>query len=354
MRIKIIKFSIKKRIVLVAQTSSFRLSPFFASPDTSIRQNGPAVRFSLPRFSCAANQMRSLFITPVEPEIASKATEKVASGPRSAIRRQRTVRGPHARLSAETRRRRMLGMVSDARPEDFEVQVLEPPLGGPPNESEMPSGAPFQSRAIRMFEQERMRLRDTLSFERQHAPNSEMDGPLMPPVPESRDYAGVEERQREIQRLRQVRQDLRRMARRQPAPTPPYTDRDIEYMARTGTGINSPRPSSLTPALSPSHQPSTASSPLRRLSDDFSFTAQAPAYAADVSTSILCSCCFFSSNRRSSLYIIFQLPVQTFSDLVTASWKTNTIRESTSTQPSVEQLREIPQTYSSSSLGRTR
>lgn len=276
--------SIEKRIVVVACTSFPLLSTFFAPQDLLIYQNGLAVRFSLPRFSCTTNLMRSLFITPVEPEVASKAIEKVASGPRSAIRRQRTVRGPHLRPSAESRRRRMLGMVSDARPDDFEVQILDPPSGGPSNESDMPSGAPFQSRAIRMFEQERMRLRDTLSFERQHAPNSEMDGPLMPPVPESRDYAGLEERQREIQRLRQVRQDLRRMARRQPAPTPPYTDRDIEYMARTGTGINSPRPSSLTPALSPSHQPSTASSPLRRLSDDFSFTAQPPPYPADVSS----------------------------------------------------------------------
>lgn len=278
------------------QNLIFQTITFFAAPDASIRQNGLAVGFSLPCSSCAANQKRSLFITPVEPEVASKATEKVASGPRSAIRRQRTVRGPHARLSAETRRRRMLGIVSDARPEDFEVQILEPPSGGPPNESEMPSGAPFQSRAIRMFEQERMRLRDTLSFERQHASNSE-DGPLMPPVPESRDYAGVEEREREIQRLRQVRQDLRRMARRQPAPTPPYTDRDIDYMARTGTGINSPRPSSLTPALSPSHQPSTASSPLRRLSDDFSFTAQAPPYAADVSVLVPYSLIFILNHN---------------------------------------------------------
>ncbi len=274
------------------QNLIFQTITFFASPDASIRHNGLAVRFGLPCPSCAANQMRSLFITPVEPEVAFKATEKVASGPRSAIRRQRTVRGPHARLSAETRRRRMLGIVSDARPEDFEVQILEPPSGGPPNESEMPSGAPFQSRAMRMFEQERMRLRDTLSFERQHAPTSEIDGPLMPPVPESRDYARVEQRQREIERLRQVRQDLRRMARRQPAPTPPYTDRDIDYMARRGTGINSPRPSSLTPALSPSHQPSTASSPLRRLSDDFSVTAQATPYAADVSVLVRYSLIF--------------------------------------------------------------
>jgi hypothetical protein len=278
--IKIIEVFIKKRIAVVAQALLPYSSPLFASSDASIRQNGPPVRFSLLRFSCAANQMQSLFITPAEPEVASKAAEKVTSGPRSAIRRQRTVRGPHARLSAESRRRRMLGMVSDAPPEDFEVQVLGPHFGGP-NQIELPSGAPFQSRAMRMFEQERMRLRDSLSFERQHAPNSEMDGPLMPPVPESRDYAGIEERHREITRLRQVRQDLRRMARRHPAPTPPYTDRDIEYMGRNR--INSPRPSSLTPALSPSHQPSTASSPLRRLSDDFSFTAQAPLYAADVS-----------------------------------------------------------------------
>jgi hypothetical protein len=265
--------------------------------------------------------MRSLFITPVEPEVAFKATEKVASGPRSAIRRQRTVRGPHARLSAETRRRRMLGIVSDARPEDFEVQILEPPSGGPSNESEMPSGAPFQSRAIRMFEQERMRLRDTLSFERQHAPNSELDGPLMPPVPESRDYAGVEERQREIQRLRQVRQDLRRMARRQPAPTPPYTDRDIDYMARTGTGINSPRPSSLTPALSPSHQPSTASSPLRRLSDDFSFTAQAPPYAADVSVLVPYSLIFILNHNA---LVAIRCAPKSCTDFLLASGKTNT------------------------------
>ncbi len=256
-------------------TDFFRLSRHFNLPKWDCRKIQP------PRFSCAANQIRSLFITPVEPEIASKAAEKVSSGPRSAIRRQRTVRGPHARLSAETRRRRMLGMVSDARPEDFEVHVLEPQSRGP--SIELPSGPPFQSRAMRMFEQERMRLRDTLSFERQHAPNSEMDGPLMPPVPESRDYAGIEERQREIARLRQ-RQDLRRMARRHPAPTPPYTDRDPDYSSRNL--INSPGPFSLTPALSPSHQPSTTSSPLRRLSDDFSFTAQALPYAADVSYSV--------------------------------------------------------------------
>jgi hypothetical protein len=305
--------------------------------------------------------MRSLFITPVEPEVASKATEKVASGPRSSIRRQRTVRGPHARLSAETRRRRMLGMVSDARPEDFEVQILEPPSGAggppPPNESEMSSETPFQSRAMRMFEQERMRLRDTLSFERQHPASSEMDGPLMPPVPESRDYAGIEERQREIQRLRQVRQDLRRMARRQPAPTPPYTDRDIEYMARTGTGLNSPRPSSLTPALSPSHQPSTVSSPLRRLSEDFSFTAQAPPFAADVSYFRLIFLLFYpivanhSMSQPSFPWDISKIYKHQFPDFLTANWKTNTIRASSSFESSIKQLRKISPTHTSSSIG---
>ena len=176
----------------------------------------------------------------------------------------------------------MLGMVSDAQPEDFEVQVLEPQSRDLPNQGDMPSGLPFQSRAMRMFEQERMRLRDSLSFERQHVPNSEIDGPLMPPVPESRDFAGMEERQREIQRLRQVRQDLRRMARRHPAPTPPYTDRDIEYMARNSG--NSPR-MSMTPSLSPSHQPSTASSPLRQGLEDSSLTGQAP--TSDVSHILL-------------------------------------------------------------------
>lgn len=179
----------------------------------------------------------------------------------------------------------MLAMVPS--PEEFEVPSFEHPSGGPPNETELSSGPLFQGRPLRRFESsDRMRLRDSLSFERQHVP-AEVDGsPWMPPVPESRDFASIEERQREIARLRQVRQDLRRMARRNPAPapTPPYTDRDIEYMARRGTGINSPRPSSLTPALSPSHQPSTGGSPLRMLSEDFTYTGNDEGqYVADVS-----------------------------------------------------------------------
>jgi len=172
--------------------------------------------------------------------------------------------------------------MAEANPEEFEVHVLEPQGA---NQIELPSAASLQSRAMRLFEQERMRLRDTLSFERQHPPNSEMDGPFMPPVPESRDYTGIEERQREILRLRQVRQDLRRMARRHPAPTPPYTDRDAEYMVRSATGPDSPR-LSMTPALSPMHQNSgdVESPPRRPLeASEFSFTARGLSSISDVS-----------------------------------------------------------------------
>ena len=94
-----------------------------------------------------------------------------------------------------------------------------------------------------------MRLRDSISFERQHPPNVVIDGPLMPPAPEPRDYTTTEMRRRDIQHLLEVRRDLRRIARRRPAPTPPYTDTDLALMARMGT--ESPRASSGTPARSP-------------------------------------------------------------------------------------------------------
>lgn len=212
----------------------------------------------------------------MEPEAPAKS-EKSTAGPRSSIRRQRTIRGPHSRPSAEIRRRRMLGMLGEAEPiEDFE-----------PVE---PRQRPSNSDRIRedgrsIFEQERMRLRDTLSFERQHPPSNEIDGPFMPPVPESRDFSATEERQRDVRdnfRLRSLaRQDLRRVARRRPAPTPPYTDTDLNFMARSGRGIDLPRPSSLTPARSPSH-PSvgeTDVSPRPNEDIDFSFTVRGPPYA---------------------------------------------------------------------------
>ncbi|KAE8453023.1 hypothetical protein EG329_012210 [Mollisiaceae sp. DMI_Dod_QoI] len=229
-----------------------------------------------------------IFITPVEPEVAAKSAEKAASGPRSSIRRQRTIRGPHARPSAEIRRRRMLGMIVDTEPEEYEISESRP--GGVSAQNETRDA---QARSMGWFEQERMRLRDSLSFERQHPPGNEIDGPFMPPVPESRDYSGSEERQREILRLRAVRQDLRRMARRRPAPTPPYTDTDLNYIARNGPGISSPRPSSLTPARSPPYQPpifEADASPRRPLEDsDFSFTTgiRGPPFADRVARSTL-------------------------------------------------------------------
>lgn len=105
------------------------------------------------------------------------------------------------------------------------------------------------ARGARALEDERMRLRDNISFERQNPQNGVIDGPLMPPVPEPRDYSAAEVRRREIQRLLEVRRDIRRMARRLPAPTPPYTDTDLALMARMDT--ESPQTSSDTPARSP-------------------------------------------------------------------------------------------------------
>jgi hypothetical protein len=228
--------------------------------------------------------------------MASKATEKNAQGPRSSIRRQRTIRGPHARLSAENRRRRMLGMVADS---NTDYEFLESQQRSPPHEAEASSIASLQARAHRLFDDERMRLRDTMSFERQHLhpPHTDIDGPLMPPVPESRDYSGIDERERrrEIQRLHEVRRDLRRIARRRPAPTPPYTETDLALMARLGT--DSPRPSSLTPAVSPPRESfgdvrmNFPSFGLRAnpsdSSDQLDFRAREPPYTSDVSDQII-------------------------------------------------------------------
>lgn len=225
----------------------------------------------------------------MEPEVAAKSTEKATAGPRSSIRRQRTVRGPHSRPSAEIRRRRMLGMLADAEPEDYEP--AEPRQRASTSTSDLNVARESQGRpTMGIYEQERMRLRDTLSFERRYPPSNEIDGPFMPPVPESRDFSGTEERQREILRLRAIRQDLRRIARRRPAPTPPYTDTDLNFLARNGPGIDSPRLSSSTPARSPSHQHSVGDpdvSPRRPLEEpDFGFTVRGPPYA-EVSSYLL-------------------------------------------------------------------
>ena len=176
--------------------------------------------------------------------MASKSAEKIASGTRTAIRRNGTPRG---RSSNETRRRRLVGMIAATNATgDYEVwenqQSRTPPIN-----PDVTSVASLQARAHRIFEEERTRLRDTLSFERQHPPNTEQDGSSMPPaVPEPRDYSGSgdhqRDHQREMQRLRQMRQDLRRMSRRLPAPTPPYTETDIAFTNRPGSDAPSSPP----------------------------------------------------------------------------------------------------------------
>jgi hypothetical protein len=174
----------------------------------------------------------------------------------------------------------MLGLVERTNPEEYQIWDSQnrPVI----TDAELTSIASLQARAQRMFEEEQSRVREPFSFERLHPSNTEPDGPMMPPVPESRDYASIEARQLEIQRLRQARQDLRRMARRHPAPTPPYTDNDPASMTRPGT--DSPRPSSLTPALSPLRQLSGDSSPRRPLEEsEFTFTSRDSLYGADVS-----------------------------------------------------------------------
>jgi hypothetical protein len=126
----------------------------------------------------------------------------------------------------------------------------------PPNDRESTSVAYIQERAHRIpvFEAGQTRSRDTMSFERQIPPHpqfseAELDGPLMPPVPESRDYSAIEDHQ---QRMRHISRRL--AARRNLAPSPPYTEIDLTSLPRIGS--DSPRPSTLTPALSPSRQPS--------------------------------------------------------------------------------------------------
>ena len=103
-----------------------------------------------------------------------------------------------------------------------------------------------------------------MSWERRHSPDEPYSNALPPaPDPELESRINLERerehllqvrasREREIQRLHAVRRDLRSMGRRRPAPTPPYTETDIAFMARSARLYrDSPVPSSLTPARSP-------------------------------------------------------------------------------------------------------
>ena len=189
----------------------------------------------------------------------------------------------------------MLGLVADTNSDEYDMAEARP--GAPPTQAVLTAS---DSRPLNTMDEERTRLRDPLSFERQHPPSSEMDGPLMPPVPESRDYSVmvIEERRladriRELEQIRRDRSDLRRMARRHPAPTPPYAATDIGSVGLSRSGIDSPRPSSLAPALSPSHRVPAGdgeASPRRQPDDpDFSFTVHR-SFAADVSYGFFHSC----------------------------------------------------------------
>ncbi|PBP25098.1 hypothetical protein BUE80_DR003916 [Diplocarpon rosae] len=183
-----------------------------------------------------------LFITPTEPEVASKIAEKIAAGPRSSIRRNRPLR-----ISQHAARRRVA-------PDVVEVEESELPeiqQNTHPDQIEV-----FSSNSVhrQMHERARERMRESYNLMRQQSSSNTQDSHFMPPVPESRDYTGADETQREIYRARQLRLDLRRLGRRHPAPTPPYTDGDLAPLSRT----DSPRlSSSVTPVLSPSHQPLT-------------------------------------------------------------------------------------------------
>jgi len=269
---------------------------------------GLPYEFQPPSF-LLANHIARIFIAPVEPDVAAKATEKVASGLRSSIRRQRTVRGPQARLSAENRRRRMLGMVGDINGDNYEV--WENAHRSPPEVADATPVASIQAaQAHRMFERERMRLRDNLSFERRYPPVTEVDAPLMPPVPESTEFNDTisdqeqirlrhfAERRIERERSHDARRDLRRIARRRPAPTPPYSEREVSLRESS----NSPRLSP-TPPLSVSRQPRAEGadrslSPSRISVEEFQFTTRAPPFVSDVSIIFFIQILIVDLNRQ--------------------------------------------------------
>jgi hypothetical protein len=126
------------------------------------------------------------------------------------------------------------------RPEEYEVVEPATHGGAPPRDEDMTPAQLLASRYYRS-DYERMRLRDQLSFERQRIGTSDNDGPSLPPAPESEDYhtrletvRQIQRREREHFQLQEARrrQELRRMARRRTAPTPPYVEGELSYTAR--------------------------------------------------------------------------------------------------------------------------
>ncbi|KAH8596511.1 hypothetical protein B0O99DRAFT_620618 [Bisporella sp. PMI_857] len=219
-----------------------------------------------------------VFISPPSPQLTAKVVEKVAA-PRSSIRRQRTVRGHGARPSAEARRRHVLGMTAGLPDASYtEYAVVGGQRISPSDDSEG-----VLARGHRIWN-ERMRLRDTLSFERQYPPSMDVDGPLMPPVPESRDYSSFDDRRREIERIN-IR-DLRRLARRHPAPTPPYTETDITRLGHIGS--ESPRNATTSPSrYTPTGDVENIGQRAEEESIEFVATARRPPYHSGATRSEL-------------------------------------------------------------------
>lgn len=185
--------------------------------------------------------------------MASKASEKTAAVPRSAIRRHRRVRGSTARSQAlEARRRRLLSMTNEPNSNELERDPSLTP-------GELSTTESIQRQAARIAEREseleREYLRSRIQLGRHGRGNEpDEDGPsMMPPVPETRDYYSF--RRGELSRLRQ-RSELQRLARN-PAPTPPYTDTDLEFLARHGSDSPHLRISPYGHALAIAHRQAT-------------------------------------------------------------------------------------------------
>lgn len=193
-----------------------------------------------------------LFVTPVEPEAVSKASEKVASGSRSSIRRQRPSRRPspreNTRSAFEQRRRRLLGVLTatgQLSTDDYDIvwdNERRPARTGGEDRAENPTLSPSDLASI-----ERPTLSRNTSVPGR--PPLAHFGDIPPLVPESRDFSASNERQREVPRIIQLREELRHIARR--VPTPPYTETDLAFIARWNS--DAPRTSALTPGFSPAH-----------------------------------------------------------------------------------------------------
>lgn len=187
-------------------------------------------------------------------------------------------------MSPETRRRRIIGRIADfERPEEYEVVEPDTPGAAPSRDDDeifVPPETDYERR-----------LRDQLSFERRRTGAEDNDGPALPPAPESEDFNSSSRlealrmihrsiaRDREAYQLQEARrrQELRRMARRRTAPTPPYAEGDMNYAPRANGPEGEERRSILTPARSSSHPDS-----------EYETIASGVFRASDVSNSPLC------------------------------------------------------------------